>query len=283
LENKGLEVLLELVPIKSKNFNWTSTFNLTTNRTEVLQLQPGLNSAYVARFNDGAELFGAISNVVGKPMNQITGRTYLRNAKGEILVTNNGRLRSTTTDTIFGSALPKYFGGWNNTFTYKNLSLLVHMDFRAGGKMLSGTALNGLRQGHSKASLEGRKQGQAGLTFPGVYDNGNPNTSVVTDLQGFYGDYRGQNLLDPFVFKSDFIKLRNITLSYNLTSLVASKLKFVRGLSLSVSCRNVAIIKKYVPDIDPESVASTGDFRVGYEQSALPTTRTYGASINVKF
>lgn len=283
LENKGIEMLLELVPVKSKAFTWTSTINLTTNRTEVLQLQPGLNSAYVARFNDGAELFGAISNRVGMPMNQITGRTYLRNAKGEILVTNNGRLRSTTTDTVFGSALPKYFGGWNNVFTYKNLSLLVHMDFRAGGKMLSGTALNGLRQGHSKASLEGRKQGQAGLTFPGVYDNGNPNTSVVTDLQGFYGDYRGQNLLDPFVFKSDFIKLRNITLSYNLTSLVASKLKFVRGLSLSVSCRNVAIIKKYVPDIDPESVASTGDFRVGYEQSSLPTTRTYGASINVKF
>jgi hypothetical protein len=149
--------------------------------------------------------------------------------------------------------------------------------------MLSGTALNGLRQGFSKASLVGRRDGENGITFPGVYDNGQPNTSVVTNLQSFYGTYRGQNILDPFVFKSDFVKLRNITLSYNFTSLIGSRLKFVKGLTLSASCRNVAIIKKYVPDIDPESVASSGDFRVGYEQSALPTTRNYGVNLNVKF
>ena len=282
-ENKGIELLLDLVPVKKNRFTWSSAFNGATNVTKVLALQPGVTTSVVARFNDGAELFGAIFNVVGMPMNQITGRSYLRNAKGEILVTSGGGLRATTTDVYFGSALPKYTAGWNNNFTYKNLNLLVHIDGKFGGKMLSGTALNGLRQGFSIASLEGRKDGQTGITFPGVYDNGQPNTSVVTNLQSFYGTYRGQNILDPFVFKSDFIKLRNITLSYNFTSLIGSKLKFVKGLTLSASCRNVAIIKKYVPDIDPESVASSGDFRVGYEQSALPTTRNYGVNLNVKF
>jgi TonB-linked SusC/RagA family outer membrane protein len=282
-ENKGIELLLDLVPIKTRDFTWNSAFNGATNVTKVLALQPGVTTSVVARFNDGAELFGAIFNVVGMPMNQITGRSYLRNAKGEILVTNSGGLRATTTDVYFGSALPKYTAGWNNNFSYKNLNLLVHIDGKFGGKMLSGTALNGLRQGFSKASLVGRRDGENGIIFPGVYDNGQPNTSVVTNLQSFYGTYRGQNILDPFVFKSDFIKLRNITLSYNFTSLIGSRLKFVKGLTLSASCRNVAIIKKYVPDIDPESVASSGDFRVGYEQSALPTTRNYGVNLNVKF
>jgi TonB-linked SusC/RagA family outer membrane protein len=283
LRNRGAEVLLEFVPLRTKNFNWTSSFNTGYNKTKVLALAPNVNNAYVAQFNDGAELFGAISNSVGKEMNQITGRTYLRNAKGEILVTSSGGLRSTTSDVLFGSALPKYTGGWNNVFSYKKISLLVFIDYKAGGKMLSGTALNGLRQGFSKASLVGRRQGETGVLFPGVYDNGTANTSVVTNLQSFYGNYRSLNILDPFVFKSDFIKLRNITISYDFTSLVGSKLKFVKGLSLAASCRNVAIIKKYVPDIDPESVQSSGDFRVGYEQSALPTNRTYGVNLNVKF
>lgn len=281
-ENKGVELLLEGTPLKTRNFTWVSSFNAAYNATKVLSLS-GLNESVVARFNDGAELFGEIWNVVGMPMNQITGRSYLRNAKGEILVTNAGALRQTPTNVYFGSALPKYTGGWNNVFTYKALSLLVHFDFKAGGKMLSGTALNALRQGFSKASLVGRRDGENGIIFPGVYDNGNPNTSVQTNLQSFYGSYRSLNLLDPFVYKSDFIKLRNITISYNFTRLLANKVKFVKGLTLSASCRNVAIIKKYVPDIDPESVQSSGDFRVGYEQSALPTTRNYGINLNVKF
>lgn len=283
LRNRGAEFLLEVTPVRTKGFTWVSSFNTAYNKTKVLALAPDVNASYVAQFNDGAELFGAISNVVGQEMNQISGRTYLRNAKGEILVTSTGRLRGTSSDVLFGSALPKYTGGWNNTFTYKGIGLLIHFDYKAGGKMLSGTALNGLRQGHSQASLVGRREGETGIIFPGVYDDGSPNTTAVSDLQGFYGAYRSLNLLDPFVFKSDFIKLRNITLSYDCTRLLGSKLKFVKGLVLSASCRNVAIIKKHVPDIDPESFASSGDFRVGYEQSSLPTSRTYGVNLNVKF
>ena len=283
LENKGIELLVEVVPVQTNNFTWNSSFNMATNSTKVLALQPGVTESYVAQFNDQSELFGAIINIVGQPMNQITGKTYLRNANGDVLLTNAGGLRASTANATFGSALPKYTGGWTNTFSYKALSLLVHIDFKTGGKMLSGTALNGLRQGFSKESLVGRREGENGIIFPGVYDNGQPNTSVQTNLQSFYGTYRSLNLLDPFVFKSDFIKLRNITLAYDFTSLVGSKTKFVKGLKLSVSCRNVAILKKYVPNIDPESVQSSGDFRVGYEQSALPTTRSYGVNLNVKF
>jgi TonB-linked SusC/RagA family outer membrane protein len=282
LENKGIEVLLEVSPVKTRNFTWVSSFNTAYNQSKVKALSPGIMQSFVAQFNDGAELFGAVVNQVGLPLNQIWGKGYFRNSKGEIEVNNNGTLKASTGNMLFGSALPKYTGGWNNVFRYKSLSLLVHIDYKAGGKMLSGTALNGLRQGHSKASLVGRRPGETGVVFPAVYASGGANTTAV-DPQSFYSAYRSLNIVEPFVYKSDFIKLRNITLSYDFSRLVSKNVKFVKGLLLAASCRNVLIIKKYVPDIDPESVQSSGDFRVGYEQSALPTARTYSINLNVKF
>ncbi len=67
-----------------------------------------------------------------------------------------------------GSSIPKFTGGWNNNFTYKNLSLGVFIDYKFGGTVLSSTLLNMTRQGHSKLSLEGR---EAGLIFPAVYES----------------------------------------------------------------------------------------------------------------
>ncbi len=279
LQNRGLECMLEVIPVKTNDFVWSSTFNTAANSTEVLALAPGQQRQIVASFG-GNEFIGSLVYEVGKPLNQLAAKTYLRNAKGEVVLTNAGRLQASTgPDVLLGSALPKFTGGWSNTFRYKALSLFVHIDYKTGGKVLSSTALNGLRQGHTRASLVGR---EGGVIYPGVYADGSPNTSAV-DPQLFYTDYRNSQIADPFVFKSDFIKLRNITMTYDLSRLVGAKLKFVKGLLLSASCRNVLIIKKYLPDLDPEAFASSGDNRVGYEQTTLPTTRNYGINLNVKF
>ena len=143
------------------------------------------------------------------------------------------------------------------------------------------------RQGHSKLSLEGR---EGGLIFPGVYESsGLPNTTAITvagnGLQNYWTDYRNYQIGDPFTFKSDFIKLRNISLAYNFTNLIkkVAVLKFVKGLTLSASCRNVAILYKDLPGLDPEAIQSSGDIRAGYENSSLPTTRNYNLTLNVKF
>lgn len=279
LQNRGFEFMLDVVPVKTSNFMWKASFNTAINNTKVLSLAPNTNRLVVTSFG-GNEFIGSLVYEVGQPLNQLAAKTYRRNANGDIVVGANGRLlASEGADVLFGSALPKFIGGWNNTFSYKNLSLLVHIDYKAGGKVLSSTALNGLRQGHTKASLVGR---EGGVLFPGVYANGEKNTSKV-DPQLFYTDYRNLQIADPFLFKSDFIKLRNITLNYDATRFLSSKVKFIKGLTLSASCRNVLIIKKYIDDLDPESFASSGDSRVGYEQTSLPTTRTYGVNLNVKF
>jgi len=152
------------------------------------------------------------------------------------------------------------------------------VDGKFGGKVFSSTALNGLRSGMSQKSLIGRN----GVVFDGVLPGGAQNNISVAP-QIFYADYRTQQIADPFVFSSDFIKLRNITLTYDLTRFMSKNVKFVKGLSVSAFCRNAAVLLKHIPDVDPEAFASTSDTRLGYEQHTEPTTRTLGINLNVKF
>jgi hypothetical protein len=204
--------------------------------------------------------------------------TYLRNDKGEVMLNSSGNLLHSKDFVNYGSANYKWIGGITNTFNYKSLSLLIQVDGKFGGKVFSSTAINGLRSGIGKQSLVGR----GGVVFDGVLPDGTKNTISVSP-QTFYANYRSQNIGDPFVFSSDFIKLRNITLTYDLTSFMGKKVKFVKGLTLSAFCRNAALLMKHIPTVDPEAFASTGDSRLGYEQHTEPTTRTLGLNLNVKF
>lgn len=289
LQNKGIEILVEGTPFKTANFTWTTSMNAAYNESRVLQLAEGQTTQVVNAFNaNGNEFLGKLSYVVGMAMNQLQSPTYRRDANGNIVVGANGRLlqdvdsKNVAIDHNFGQADPKWTGGWNNTFRYKRASLLVHLDYKFGGKMFSSTALNGLRQGLTQASLVGR---EGGVKFPAVIlgtGANNADRAVGVVPADFYADYRTLQIADPFVFKSDFVKLRNITFSYDFSDMIKN-VKYIKGLSVSAFVRNVAILYKDVPDIDPEAMASTGDSRLGYEQSTIPTTRTFGLNLNVKF
>ncbi|MBS1662655.1 MAG: SusC/RagA family TonB-linked outer membrane protein [Bacteroidetes bacterium] len=287
LRNSGFESLIEYTPIRTTRFSWTTSWNNSYLSTKVLAISPGVNDFLLLYFNGtGNEFLGQIHYTVGLPMNQLYTRTYLRDDKGNILVSSTGRLLATPDYKPVGSSIPKFTGGWTNYFTYRNLSLGVFIDYKFGGKVMSSTALNTLRQGLSKASLVGRRDGENGIVFPGINQGtGQANTVAVTDLQGFYADYRNLQIGDPFVFKSDFVKLRSISLSYNFTDLMkrAGYFKFFKGLSLSGAVRNVAILHKDLPGLDPEAIQSSGDIRTGYENSSLPTARSFNLSLNVKF
>lgn len=292
LRNRGLEFMIEGTPVQTSNFKWTTSWNNTYLSTLAIDVGTVSGSLLVGiPFNQtGNEFLGALRHTEGMALNQLYVRTYRRDAEGRIVVNANGRLLPSTGGPVgdgffpVGSAMPKYTGGWSNTVTYKNLSLGVFIDYKFGGTVLTSTLLNMTRQGLSKMSLIGRGEG---LLIDGVYADGTPNTTVIpsADLQGHYTDYRSHQIGDPFVFKSDFIKLRTISLSYNFSSMIKNveRLSFIKGLMLSASCRNVAILYKDLPGLDPEAIQSSGDMRLGYENSSLPTTRNYNVTLNVKF
>ncbi|MEO6230273.1 MAG: SusC/RagA family TonB-linked outer membrane protein [Ferruginibacter sp.] len=279
LKNTGVEFMVEGTPIKNSNFAWNISLNGAYNTSKVLALNPGQTRQQVTFFNGtGNEFIGYLVYDVGKELNQLVDYTYLRNAKGQVMLSSSGNLLPSKTTVNYGSANYKLIGGITNVFNYKSLSLLIHVDGKFGGKVFSSTALNGLRSGIGKNSLVGR----GGVTFDGVLPDGSPNNKIVSP-QTFYAQYRSQNIGDPFVFSSDFIKLRNITLTYDLTRFINNKVKFVKGLTVSAFCRNAALLLKHIPDVDPEAFASTSDSRLGYEQHTEPTTRTIGLNLNVKF
>ena len=297
LKNSGLETLLEYKVLQNQKFSWTTSWNNTYLKTEVLDVGTPSGTRLLLYFNGtGNEFLGEIRYTEGLAMNQLYTRTYRRDAKGQILVGSNGAPLASNTNppgitTGFnpvGSSIPKFTGGWNNSFNYKNFSVGVLIDYKFGGTVLTSTLLNMTRQGHSKLSLQGR---DTGYIFPGVSSTtGQANQTRILvngsyNLQSYWTDYRNNQIGDPFTFKSDFIKLRSITLSYNFTSLVrkVSTLNFVKGLQLSGSARNVAIIHKDLPGLDPEAIQSSGDIRAGYENSSLTTARSYNITLNVKF
>jgi TonB-linked SusC/RagA family outer membrane protein len=272
LDNKGLEFNLELIPVQNKNITWRTAFNTAFNSSKVLSLANGQTQLVVGN----PEFFGTIVDAVGLPLNQIQGYTYKRDAAGNVLL-NNGLPVKSDLPVNFGSGLPKETGGWVNTVNYKGFVLVAQIDYKAGGKVLSSTNLNALREGLSQASLVGRV---GGVVFPGVNANGTPNSTAV-NAEDFYANYRTTNILDPFIYSSSFVKLRNLSLGYDLSRFMNKK--YIKSMTLSAVCHNVLIIKKYTPNIDPEAITSSGDNLTGYEQASLPTVRTYGFNLNVKF
>lgn len=282
LSNRGVEILLDVTPVQTDNFSWNSTFNAAFNETEVLKLSPTSDRFLVAEYG-GNEFLGRLYYQVGMPLNQLAARTYLRDSQGRIQVNNNGYVVATPPSDYryFGSALPSWTGGWTNNFTYKNFSLLIHTDFKAGGKVISSTALNGLRQGITQASLVGR---DGSVPIPDAVIQGTDTPAPPpANLATYYAGFRNDQIGDPFIFKSDFIKLRTIALTYDMTGILKNQNSFIKGLTLSAAARNVAILYKDIPDLDPEAFASSQDSRVGYEQTTLPTTRDFTFTVNVKF
>lgn len=274
--NKGIETLLTLVPVETSDFVWESTFNVSYNITEVLSL---LTDTPGERITVGTHVFnGELRQIVGMEMGQIAGFGYRRDAQGRKIFGANG-LPLRTTDLInFGSALPKWIGGFNNSFTYKGLQFSFLIDFKLGNTMLSGTNFNAVRHGLHKMTLEGREGGVVG---DGVNDKGEVNT-VSAPVQSYWEVVRSQALVEPVIYNGGYWKLRQITLGYDLSKFLPPNQPF-KAVKLNLVANNVLMIKKWVDNIDPETFGYSSDNLVGMESTGLPSTRGLGFNLNVKF
>lgn len=275
-ENKGIEMLLNIVPVRSNDFRWDFTFNAAYNKTKVLSL---LTETPGERITVGTHVFnGELRQIVGEEMGQIAGFGYRRDDQGRKIFGANGIPLRTLDLVTFGSALPKWVGGFNNAILYKGLSFSFLIDFKLGNKMLSGTNFNLVRHGLHKMTLPGRAEG--GIIGEGVDIDGNPNT-VVAGVQPYWEVVRSQALVEPVVYNGGYWKLRQVTLGYDFTKFLPDNFP-VRGVRLSFVANNVLMLKKWVDNIDPESFGYSSDNVVGMESTGVPTTRGMGFNLNVR-
>jgi len=293
-ENKGIELMLNLVPVKTSNLQWDFTFTGAYNITKVLSLftkTPGEN------ITTGTHVFnGWVQQIVGQELGQIVGYGYKRDDgsvnpdhKGMIIFGANGLPLATSAPIPFGSALPKWVGGFTNSFNYKGVLVSFLIDFKLGGKVLSGTNFNAYRHGLSKETLVGREGGTLDafgndpgkVVGVGVDANSNPNTASAK-AEDYYSVVRGSGIIEPVIYNAGYWKLRQVTIGYDFSKYLGTKSP-IKSLRLSFVANNVLMLKKWTPNIDPESFSYTSDNVVGLESPSVPTTRSLGFNLNVKF
>ncbi len=267
IQNKGIELLISGVPVKTKDFTWTETLNMTYNDNKVLSLTAGATN-YPLGYSRAGEDEGVgvayMAQALGKSAYQIYVADPERDATGKIVIDpETGAPAAGTTYKDVGSGVDPWTVGINTELRYKALHFSFLIDGKFGGKIFSGTNWYGYGYGLNKETLVGRdlRYGTQEL-FP----------------QDYYAQIATNNP-EIFVYDASFIKFRQIILGYTFpASLFKNK---IQGINLSFVARNVFTIVKHTPNIDPESNYSNGP--QGIEQATVPYTRTFGLNLNVKF
>jgi TonB-dependent SusC/RagA subfamily outer membrane receptor len=302
ISNEGIEIDLHAVPIHTEHFSWKCSLNYSFNHNKVVSVVPGDPSiTNLPLAFPGGVTFNAF---VGEPYGAILGTNYIYDKAGNKLVDSSGNYIASGIMPI-GNITPDFTGGFTNTFKYKNFSLNVFIDFRHGGDIFSITNLFGRYSGLLEESTANgiRENGIINNGVLAAYDeNGNlildggGNTTTLTDDtyktnninnttpvsyedNKYYGGGFYINKRD--IYDGSFIKLREISLTYNLPKKLLTHLG-MSDASFSIVSRNVAILYKNLPNLDPEIAISTRNIQ-GNEGGAVPSTRSIGFNFKCTF
>lgn len=290
VENKGIEALIGVQPIKTKDWMWDLSVNYTRNRNKVLSL-PG---------TDEIRLTGAygvdFSAIKGEPLGVFKAPDYVYTKNGEIVVGATGLPLGSTNPTVIGNAQHKFVMGINNRITYKNIDFSFTFDIRQGGYMYSGTADLHYFVGNATNSLYNDREP---FVIPNSvkenpdYDKTDPNSQQYlendqaiskNDLNSYYYHSANPVANRTRVISRSFVKLRDVSLSYTLPKAWAQKVS-VEGLQLTVSGRNLLM---WTPEdnnfVDPEGTSYGNDLRGDFgEFRTGPTARYMSVGLKVNF
>jgi TonB-linked SusC/RagA family outer membrane protein len=305
IQNKGLEIVLNLNPIRtSSGFSWDINFNYARNHSEVVELAPGIESLQV-----GSAASGRVEARPGQPYGNIVGFAYQRAPDGQKIVSDGGYYMPTAKQQVLGNITPDWIGGLNNTFSFKGFTLNVLLDFVQGNEITSETKYRCEASGNGKWTTEGRRihdiatAAEATPEYPvgsqlplvgvlaGVVavDDGSgvihyeKNTKAV-DGQTYWAQRAWGDISEEFVLDGSYISLREVMLTYNFKPSFLAKTPFA-GITLSAVGRNLMYLEEHMQDmgVSPESAPNTSAGDAGYEAFAMPTTRTWGFNVKLTF
>ncbi len=290
VENRGIEISAFGSPVMKKNLTWNVNINFARNRNKVVKLFEGASNLVLADFQGGVSL----NATLGQPYGTIRGSNfvYTDDGKGGMQRTvsqSTGRyLISPTSNEVIGNANPDWTGGISNSIKYKDLTFSFLVDTRQGGDIFSLDLFYGMGTGLYPETVELNDLGNpsrntiangGGIILPGVAPDGSPNTKRRSNSEGTLG-YRQPAA--GFVYDASYIKLREVALSYAFPKTMVDKLKYLKGLELSLVGRNLWIIDKNLPYADPEESISSGNLQ-GYQSGAYPSTRTITLNAKIRF
>ncbi len=274
VENKGIEFLLGGVPIKTEDFKWDTSVNFSKNKNKLLSLIEGLDYTTLNTTNSGNV---SIRASVGGGISDIYGTTWKTNENGERLVNSEGLPLASNDKVYLGNAQPDWTAGFSNTFSYKNLSLNVLLDGRFGGEIYSATSAGLDNSGVSERSLQFR---EGGVTVDALDElSGNPNAVNITSQQ-YWQNYSG--IAAPYVYDQTNVRVREFSLTYKLPGMFVDQIGF-NTVSVGLIGRNLFFIYRKADDIDPDANLGTGLSGQGVSYNNIPTVRSLGLNVNLKF
>lgn len=285
IQNIGFEVSLSAVPVQRKDFSWSIDLNWFKNNNKVVSLGGGIDNILLFSQWDIS-----INAREGEPYGAMVGTNFVY-LDGKKVVGEDGFYLRTDNEEVIGNINPDWKAGIKNTLTYRNFSLSGLIDIQQGGDIYSMNTKYGWSTGLLVETAGLNDKGNpkrdpvaegGGILFPGtVYEDGTPNTTYVECNEwGTAYDYDASPTA-RYVFDASYVKLRELSLSYNLSKSLPVG-SFIKNASISFVGRNLWIIHKNTNHIDPENSTSAGNFQ-GIEDGAYPTAKTYGVDLKIAF
>jgi outer membrane receptor protein involved in Fe transport len=287
--NKGVELVLNVVPVKINNFQWDITTTFTKNLSEVTDIigettKLQLASNYGVSFNA----------VVGEPLGTFNALTPRTNSLGQYIVNKtSGYYEVTEDEQKIGTSQRDFVMGFKNKLTYKNLVLAFGIDWKQGGEMYSYTKRlshftgNGIETTYNDRNPFIIPNSVVEIKDPsGAVTGYEENTTSITfaNITNFYNTGQNAGIEQTHIVDKTFVRLRDVSLTYNVPSSIYKKMGLTNA-AFSVYGKNLAM---WTPDenpyIDPElSTFGAGLLSEQGEFGANPSQRTYGASIKLTF
>ncbi|WMI68013.1 SusC/RagA family TonB-linked outer membrane protein [Mangrovimonas sp. YM274] len=275
MTNKGFEVQFGATVIETEDFSFDVDLNWATNDNEVTSL--GELDTYILGGQWGLNLEAR----PGMPYGVLVGRDFERTEDGQVIY-EDGLPVIDQEYKVLGDIAPDWTGGANFAIRIKNFELSTLIDAKIGGDVHSMTYAWGRYAGTLEESLIGRETGVVGN---GVMSDGNggyvPN-NVVVDAKVFNQASYSNDVESSSIFDASYVKLRQVTLGYSLPKKFF-KNSAIEGIKFSVVGRNLAMLYKKAPHIDPETGFSSANGQQGQEFGQYPSARNIGFNINLKF
>jgi TonB-linked SusC/RagA family outer membrane protein len=284
IENKGVELMLNLRPVVTTDFEWSSTLNYSKNTNKIIEISP-----YQQRLNIYSGNYGTIAMREGESHGELFGYVWKKDAATGKYIVNSMGLPLMEADQKVGNYHPDWQLGWNNTFTYKNFRLSFQIDGRFGGEIISGTDSYLASFGLGSYT---EKYRDGGWILDAVYEDGRPNRTAITAEQFWTTVSQSRNAwAEFFTFDATNVRLRELSLACDFK---LKKEHFFKNAQISLTGRNLLIFyrgksildipglgKRTIP-VDPESAMGAGSFQ-GVEVGMLPAARAFGVNVKLSF
>lgn len=292
IENKGIELTVTGSPLRLKNFSWDATFNLSRNRSMVVELYPGVN-VYTYGSTTYSSVTSFLNSYVGKPFGSLVGQAYQRDsATGKILLGTNNMPLFTAATHDFGSVLPDFTGGFQNTFRFYGFDLGVMIDYQFGGQFFSRSKMLVVRTGMDPVTVAMNDKGfnvrdpvasGGGVRIDGISAATKQEVTAYVDAQSYYNTVLGRRIYEEWLFDASYIKLREVRLGYSFPKKMLGSLPF-NSVNIALIARNPVMIWQEAPKgLDPSELSTGGQSISWYESGQANTVRSYGINLNINF